>query len=111
MADMPERAEESGEIFPLPTTAVQALYHAATGKTENLTKQLTKAFIIRKNDLDQLHFKILQQLQHFTKLAGPTVTIKVQFHNQESQQFSSWEHGSALTYSILVKLKLFPMSC
>ncbi len=75
----------------LPATAVQALYHAATGKTENLTKQLSKDFIVRKNDLDQLYFKIQQQLEHFEKVAGPTVTINVRFHNRESQQFSSWE--------------------
>jgi hypothetical protein len=74
----------------LPATAVQALYHAATGKTENLTKQLSKNFIIRESDLNQLYFKIMQQLEHFERVAGPTVTIKVQFDNRESQQFSSW---------------------
>jgi hypothetical protein len=82
----------SGEVVvlqPLPASAVQALYHAATGKTENLEKQLIKNFIIRKNDLEQLYFKVLQQLEHFEKVAGPTVTVKVRFHNNESQQFSS----------------------
>jgi hypothetical protein len=75
----------------LPATAIQALYHAATGKTENLTKRLSKNFIIRRSDLDQLYFKILQQLEHFEKIAGPTVTIKIVFNNKESQQFSSWD--------------------
>lgn len=95
MSDVPKRDPEAGEVVKLlgglPATAVQALYHAATGKTENLTKQFSKNFVVRKNDLDQLYFKILQQLEHFEKIAPPTVTIKVRFNNRESQQFSSWD--------------------
>ena len=79
---------------PLPASAVQALYHAATGKTENLTKRLTKNFIVTKDDLNQLYLKINQQLEHFEKIAGPTVTVNVKFANSEIQQFSSWERFS-----------------
>lgn len=88
----PQNAQ--GDILVIeraPASAIQALYHAATGKTENLQKRFTKNFIVRKNDIEQLYFKILQQLDHFERVAGPTVTIKISFHNHESQQFSSWE--------------------
>jgi hypothetical protein len=78
-------------INPVPASTLQALYHAATGKTENLQKQLTNNFIVHRNDIEQLYIKVLQQLVIFDCIAGPTVTIKVGFHNHESQQFSSWE--------------------
>jgi len=93
MSQIPERASDPNEglVSGLPASAVQALYHAATGKTENLTKQLSKEFIIRRYDIEQLYIKIMQQLEHYEKVAGPTVTVKVRFGNHESQQFSSWE--------------------
>lgn len=72
-------------------SVVQALYHAATGKTENLTKRLAKNYIIRKNDIDQLYHKLKQQLDQYEIVAGPTVTILVKFQNKENHQFSSWE--------------------
>jgi hypothetical protein len=78
-------------IDRVPTSAIQALYHAATGKTETLEKRLTKNFIVRKSDVEQLYFKIMQQLEHFERIAGPTITVKVSFNNHEHQQFSSWE--------------------
>jgi hypothetical protein len=93
MSEIPARAAPEGEVLlaPLPATAVQALYHAATGKTETLEKLAAKNFILRKNDLDQLRFKVLQQLAHFETIAGPTITVKVRFYNSENQQFSSWD--------------------
>ena len=93
MSDTPAR-DAQGDVLILnrvPTSALQALYHAATGKTENLEKRLTKNFIVRKDDVTQLYFKIMQQLEHFERVAGPTITVKVSFHNHEHQQFSSWE--------------------
>jgi hypothetical protein len=78
-------------IHPVPASTLQALYHAATGKTENLQKRFTKNFLVRRHGIEQLYIKILQQLDLFERVAGPTVTIKVGFHNHESQQFSSWE--------------------
>ena len=98
MSDNPERSARSDAaqsdvlvIDRVPASAIQALYHAATGKTENLHKRLIKNFIVRKPDLEQLYFKVLQQLDHYERVAGPTITVKVSFHNHEHQQFSSWE--------------------
>jgi hypothetical protein len=93
VSDSPAR-DAQGDVLVInrvPTSAIQALYHAATGKTENLAKRLTKNFIVRKNDVDQLYFKIMQQVEHFECVAGPTITVKVSFNNHEHQQFSSWE--------------------
>jgi hypothetical protein len=94
VSDTPARGDPQADVLVInrvPTSAIQALYHAATGKTENLEKRLTKNFIVRKPDLEQLYFKVLQQLEHFERVAGPTITVKVGFHNNEHQQFSSWE--------------------
>jgi hypothetical protein len=78
-------------IAQLPATALQALYHAVTGKTENLTKRLTKSVIIRKDDVDRLVGMLRQQMQHYVITAGPTTTVKLIYANKQSQQFSSWE--------------------
>ena len=75
----------------LPATALQALYHEVTGKTENLTKRLTKNVQIKKDDLDRLVAMLHQQLQHYILPAGPTTTIKLSYHTKQSQLFSSWE--------------------
>jgi hypothetical protein len=61
-------AQDRGDVLVIdraPIGAIQALYHAATGKIENLKKGFTKNFVVRKNDLEQLHYRILQQLDHF----------------------------------------------
>jgi hypothetical protein len=93
VSDTPARdAQGDVLIIPrVPTSAIQALYHAATGKTENLEKRLTKNFVVRKTDVDQLYLKLMQQLEHFERVAGPTITVKVTLNNHEHQQFSSWE--------------------
>jgi hypothetical protein len=78
-------------IAQLPATAMQALYHAVTGKTENLTKRLTKNVIIRRDDLDRLMAMLRQQMQHYVITSGPTITVKLIYANKQSQQFSSWE--------------------
>jgi hypothetical protein len=94
VSDAHSLSSDHGDVLVLnhvPASTLQAIYHAVTGKTENLEKRFTKNFVVRKRDLDQLYLKVLQQLEHFERIAGPTVTIKVSFHNGENQQFSSWE--------------------
>lgn len=86
-------------IVQLPISAIQALYHAVTGKTENLSQNFRGDFVVRKSDLDQLHTKIHQQLEQYETLAPPTVSVKVVLENQEHQQFSSWERFSAMDSS------------
>jgi len=75
----------------LPVSAIQGLYHAATGKTENLKKLFNGDYIIRYEDVEQLYYKITQFLEHYNVCAGPTITVQVKFEGGESQQFSSWE--------------------
>ena len=90
--------ERSGLVIegsvPTTPTLVQALYHAATGKTENISKRFVRPTIIRRQDLDNLYLKINQQLDLHAKVSPPTVTVKVGLNTHESQQFSSWERFS-----------------
>ena len=47
--------DSNGDNFSLsalPKTALQAIYHALTGKIENLTRVLTGNVIISDNDID-----------------------------------------------------------
>lgn len=78
---------------------IQAIYHAATGKTENLSKRYTRNVIVRKGDLDQLKYKLKQQLDLHELVVEPTISIKAIFNNEEQQQYSSWERFSALETS------------
>lgn len=78
----------------LPATALQALYHAVTGKTENLSKRLTKNVLIRRDDINRLVDMLRQQMQHYVISAGPTTTVKLAYDNKRTQQFSSWERFS-----------------
>lgn len=83
--------DDSIQILSAPPSVIQAVYHAATGKTENLTRYVFKNFIVRKSDLDQLYMKLKQQIDLCETLAEPTVTVKLSFTNRETQLFSSWE--------------------
>jgi hypothetical protein len=94
----------SDELVPisrLPATALQALYHAVTGKTENLTERLIKSVIIRKHDIDRLVAMVEQQMQHYVLVAGPTTTIQLSFASKQTQQFSSWARFSIQNTSTL----------
>jgi len=51
-ADIP--SEGAVSISSLPKTALQAIYHAATGKTESLTKDITGNVVINVGDIDRL---------------------------------------------------------
>lgn len=77
-------------IGSLPRTALEAIYRATTGKTANLTRALRKNVVIYQNDVENLHQKICDQLNHYEILAGPTVTIAVQSANDQKHQYNSW---------------------
>ncbi len=75
----------------MPRTALQAIYHAVTGKTENLSKTLRKNVIIRYADVEQLYIRMKQQIEHYSLVAEPTVTVVLKQADSKSVQYSSWE--------------------
>jgi hypothetical protein len=54
--------DSSLPIASLPKTALQAIYHAVTGKTENLARSLTGNVVISSADVDRLYEMLLDQL-------------------------------------------------
>ena len=80
----------------LPKTVLQSLYHAVTGKTENLSAQLRGNVIITDVDIDNLFQMILDQLNLYSVAFGPTVTVVVKHANNRSSTYSSWERFKAL---------------
>lgn len=108
----------SGEttLSEVPVSVLQALYHELTGKTESLSKFFDRQVLIVYEDLRQLNFKVLQQIEQY-KSIGRNVTIKVNCTDERSQTFSSWEKFSQydqsstaavseifITYEFLVEL-------
>lgn len=100
-------------IDKLPTTALQAIYHAVTGKTESMTKQLTGSVIIERKDVQNLHGMLLDQLGQYQAVCDPTVTIVTKYDNDKSVTYSSWERFQALqvhhldvTSEILIKIEV-----
>lgn len=77
-------------IDQLPKTALQALYHEITGKTEKLFKMWDRKVVVRQNDLTQLKEKICQQIEIHDAI-GPTILVEVSHEDSESQAFSSWD--------------------
>ncbi len=83
-------------IETLPKAAIQALYHAVTGKTENYRKTLSGNVLINFVDIERLYQLICQQLEHYQLLAKPTVTVVLKTDNSRSLTYSSWERYKAL---------------
>lgn len=79
-----------------PISAVQAMYHAVTGKTESISKELTRNVHMSLDDLRILHTKIMQKREHFKAPAPPTVTVVAKMHNNQSFRYSSWERFQML---------------
>ena len=78
-------------IESLPKTALQAIYHAVTGKTESLSKELTGNVIVRMPDIDRLYGMLVDQLGIHEKVIDPTVTVLVKQENESTVTYSSWE--------------------
>jgi hypothetical protein len=100
------------QIYQLPKTALQALYHAVTGKTETYSRDLKKNVIIRYSDIEKLYNQIMQQIEHYKLVASPTITIVVKQDNNKSLQYSSWErfklfqiHDNSITSEIHIKFE------
>jgi len=87
------------QIDSLPKTALQAIYHAVTGKTESLSKNINGNVIISSADIDRLYEMLLDQLAIHEKVIEPTCTVVVKNENQRSTTYSSWERFKALRVS------------
>ncbi len=92
-------ADDRLRIEQLPKTALQAIYHAVTGKTESLTKSLSGNVIVKSEDIDQLFLMIVDQTNHYSLKFNPTVTVVVKCENEKSIVYSSWEKYQALRVS------------
>lgn len=101
------------DIGSLPRSIVQAVYHVATGKTENMKKSLHGDVLISFNDLKSLHNALTEQMEHYDIVSGPTVTVVVKLANERSITYSSWERfeklevsSNELTSDITIKYEL-----
>jgi len=94
------RSDDFGDkalaIDSLPKTALQAIYHAVTGKTENISKTINGNVIIDHNSISRLYGMIKQQMEHYQVESGPTVTIVVKKENNKNYTYSSWERFNSL---------------
>lgn len=89
---------DSGQVAldQLPRSALQAIYNAVTGKTENYSKNLRGNVKIQFNDVRRLYDQICQQIEHLHKVAEPTVTVVIKSEGSKSLQHSSWAHFEQL---------------
>lgn len=77
-------------------SALQAIYHAVTGKTENYSKAIDGNVVVKKDDIENLYERLRQQIEHYDLLADPTVTVVVKNENNKTVTYSSWERFNAL---------------
>lgn len=85
---------ESDPIVPisaLPAKALQAVYHAVTGKVESTEKIIRKNVIVDDASIDNLYAKISQELDVLNVICSPTITIKVTYEDDSKFTYSSWE--------------------
>ena len=99
-------------IDRLPKTALQAIYHAVTGKTENMTKELKGSVVINYSDIDILYGMVMDQLGHYDPICPPTVTLVVRHAEEKSVTYSSWErfkvlqtHHLDVTSEVIIKFE------
>lgn len=110
--DGTNNADANLPLASLPKTALQAIYHAVTGKTENLSRTLSGNVVITGRDVDRLYEMLLDQLDIHQKVIAPTVTVVVKQKQSKSVTYSSWERYTALrtnnhdvTSELLLKLE------
>lgn len=93
------RSSGSISIENMPKTALQAIYHAVTGKTENYTKYINGNVIVRSIDFDNLYQMIVDQMGHYSMPYMPTVTVVVKSIAGKSITYSSWDRYQLLRVS------------
>lgn len=88
------------QISNVPTSVLQAIYHAVTGKTETYSKSLNKNVIIDFPSVENLHHQIMQQMEHYDLVSPPTITVVVQMEKKKKLQYSSWERFSLMQMNV-----------
>jgi hypothetical protein len=83
----------------MPQPALQAIYHAVTGKTERLSDELRRNVVVNFSDIECLHQQICAQISHYALIAAPTVTIVMNYGGGKKEQYSSWERFKFLQTS------------
>jgi hypothetical protein len=91
LTELGESRNPALSLESLPKSAIQAIYHAVTGKTENYRKQIDGNVFIDFDDIERLHSIVLQQLEHYEVVAGPTTTIVIKDGDSKTYTYSSWE--------------------
>jgi hypothetical protein len=85
----PRQESDALSLDSLPKTALQAIYHAVTGKTESMSKSLRGNVLVTSADFDRLYQMLREQMGHYTLLAEPTVTVVVKCDSSRTVTYSS----------------------
>lgn len=96
----------------LPNSVIQSIYHAATGKTESLSRTLSENVIVNFDDILDLTCKLNDQLGIHSQAVDPTVTIITKHEGGKTLVYSSLERFNALpignsepTSEVIVKIE------
>ena len=96
----------------LPNSALQAIYHAVTGKTESMSRDLYENVVVRFHDIKNIVSQIVDQLKIHKNICDPTITIVTKYDNEKSVTHSSWErfeklqeNHSDVTSEITIKIE------
>lgn len=89
-------ADPSYPITALPPKALQAVYHAVTGKTESTEKVIRKNVIIDNAAIENLYHRINQELDIHALVCRPTVTVVVNYDDDGAHTYSSWDRFQSL---------------
>jgi len=68
----------------------QAFYSEITGKSEKITEKFTKSFILKIENIEQLHKRIIQSTTQYS-VASANASFAVEYQNDSSERFSSIE--------------------
>ncbi len=90
MSDNIERGQNVLPLDSLPKPVLQELYHAVTGKTENISAILKGNVIVTANDFERLHGMLLDLLSVYDVVVDPTVTVLIKHENGKTTTYSSW---------------------
>jgi hypothetical protein len=111
----PNPESNNNEIISLdslPKSALQAIYHSVTGKTESMSKELTGNVVVNIDDIERLYQMFIDQLGIHQCIIDPTVTVVAKHENQKSYTYSSWKrfknlrvNNHELTSEISIKLE------
>lgn len=109
--DLPD-SNHALSLSELPNSALQAIYHAVTGKTESMSRDHYGNVVVRFHDIRNIVHQIVDQLKIHHNVCDPTITIVTKYDNEKSVTHSSWERFEKLqenqtdvTSEITIKLE------